>query len=398
MKKMMAAIITGVMLSTNVMATAPFSVVGSFPKVSFEDGENIKWYVGGENATHEIVTEVPGTLDGVVDGTKALKLNMNARTDNWGAITALTIQPKDGIPWNLGKTDIMKISLTNLDSFDSSIRINLFDATGNNRMVFFSVPANSTRQIEITPEYFGTAGEKTEKWSSDGFSGKGIDVSAMTSMRLHFPEPEPKFIPGQNRTSLIIDNIFVEKGPTAPTLPIEGSNFPTTSFEDGVAKTWNITGPFFTHEIVTEGAVDGTKALKVTLTERSMDWGKRTNLAIIPHNAVWNMGSATSIVATVTNPLDAAIQLRCNLFDTAGNTRMVYFSIPPKSTRELVFGPEQLGTPGVKNSKWSTDGYDSNGVDKSALKGMTFYMAEPELKTMPGVTSPVYIIDNITIR
>lgn len=396
MKKFITVAITSLMFTMSaapVFATAPIVMVGNFAKVSFEDGEASKWNVYGEYASHDIISTA-----GVVDGSKAMKLSMNGRTTDWGKITSLTVAPADGAPWNLAKNDIIKATLTNPENFDLSIRINFLDTSGNNRLVFFTVPANSTREISITGEYFGETGVASAKWEADGYSGKGLDTSAIKEMRFHFPEPEPKFIPGINAASMIIDNLYVEKGPAEPAMPIEGSNFPITSFEDGVAKKWNVTGPSNIHEIVTEGAVDGTKALKVTITERSMNWGVRNNLAIIPPGEIWNMGTATSVVATVTNPLDAAIQLRCNFSDTANNTRMVYFSIPANSTRELVMGPEQLGTPGVKNSKWGADGYDLNGVDKSALKGMTFYMAEPELKTMPGITSPVYIIDNITIR
>lgn len=397
MKKFMLLALSGAMLLINasmVMATSPTPpvvLVHDFTRVSFEDGEATKWNVGGINATHELVSQ------GAVDGTKAVKVNMNGRTDDWGKITTLTITPTNGPTWNIATTDKIKATFTNPNAYDLSIRINLLDTAGNSRLTFFTIPANSSREITITGAYFGTPGVADSKWEADGYAQKGLDTTCIKEIRFHFPEPEPKFLPGITNTSVIMDNFYIEKG-AAPAVVIEGSNFPVTSFEDGEAGGWSVTGATATKEIVTEGVVDGSKALKIALTERSMDWGKRTNFSVIPSGQVWNMGTASSIVATITNPIDAAIQLRCNLTDTSGNTRMTYFSIPAHSTREIVIGPEQLGTVGVKNESWKGDGYSGPGVDKSAIKGMLLYMAEPELTTMPGVTHPVYIIDNITIR
>lgn len=407
MKKFIATLITGMIFTANVMATAPAPVSsvipdGSFSKISFEASETINWNVSGTNASYELVSS------GVADGFQAIKLSMNSRTDDWGDLTSLTLTAPKEIPWNFAPNDKLKATLTNQQDFDFSIRINITDAFANNRLVFFTIPANSTQEIVIDKEVFGEPGVVKSKWGPNGYSQKGVNMSAIKAIRFNFAEPDPKFANGLDSASLIIDNIYVEKGPVDPnlpvisntevSLPVVGSNFPITSFEDGSAVTWRTSGPAHIVESVPEGATQGTKALKFTITQRSVDWNNRNYLNIIPKGEVWNMGSATSIVASVTNPLDVPIQIKCDVSDTSNNTRMMYFAIPAKSTREIVMGPEQLGVTGVKNSKWSSDGYDYNGIDRSAIDAISFYMPEPDTKQMPGITSPVYIIDNITIR
>ncbi|WP_305768386.1 hypothetical protein [Candidatus Epulonipiscium viviparus] len=176
--------------------------------------------------------------------------------------------------------------------------------------------------------------------------------------------------------------------------------FPLVSFESETA-SWIITGSSFNSEFsTTTGVIDGTKALKISLSDRSLDWNIINNLSIIPQNQIWTIPPGKAMVASVTNPLDQAIQIRCNLTDIHGNTRMTFFAIEPNSTREIVWDADIIGTPGVKTGKWADDGYSQPGVDTAAgLVALDFYMAEPEVENvMPGLDTPTYIIDNITIK
>lgn len=184
----------------------------------------------------------------------------------------------------------------------------------------------------------------------------------------------------------------------APVVP-KVVSFPLVSFEEEVP-TWTVEGGSFTQELTTtEGVVNGSKALKVALTARATDWNQRNNVSIIPPSQIWSIPAGKVMVASVTNPLDVPIQLRCNLKDAANNTRMTFWSIPAKTTREIVWGAEEFGTIGVANGKWKEDGFAQKGVDPTAISAITFYMAEPELeKVMPGLATPAYILDNITIK
>jgi len=184
--------------------------------------------------------------------------------------------------------------------------------------------------------------------------------------------------------------------PAAPTVTVP---LPTMSFE--TADGWSVGGPAAQFEIVTNaGVVDGTQALKVTATTRQTDWNTLTKLGInAPAGTLWSVPEGHVVAATITNPAATDLQIRWNISDSANNGRMAYFLVPANSTREIMYTAETFGEPGVANGSWKTDGYGQKGVDETAIKALSFYVAEPELeKVMPGVASPVYIIDNITIK
>lgn len=206
-------------------------------------------------------------------------------------------------------------------------------------------------------------------------------------------------------TSLAIATIislgsFTTVMATAPA-PAVTMPFPVVSFE--AAETgWNVTGPLSAHEVVTNaGVVAGTQALKVTATARqTADWNNLTKLNVMPAGQIWDAGVGNVIVATVTNPDTANdLQLRWNITDNKGNTRMMFFLIPAGQTKEIVVDSVRMGEPGVVSASWTGDGYAQKGFDPTCIKAMSFYVAEPELeKVMKGVTSPTYIIDNITVK
>ncbi|WP_010167516.1 hypothetical protein [Candidatus Epulonipiscium viviparus] len=187
--------------------------------------------------------------------------------------------------------------------------------------------------------------------------------------------------------------------PAAPAAPTVTVPLPTMSFE--TADGWAVGGPAAQFEVVTNaGVVDGTQALKVTATTRQTDWGILTKLHVNPAaGTIWSVPEGQVVAASVTNPSDQGLQIRWNISDNVGNTRMAFFLVPANSTREIMYTAETFGEPGVANGSWKTDGYGQKGVDETAIKAMSFYVAEPELeKVMPGVASPVYIIDNITLK
>ncbi|WP_305768393.1 hypothetical protein [Candidatus Epulonipiscium viviparus] len=184
--------------------------------------------------------------------------------------------------------------------------------------------------------------------------------------------------------------------PAAPTVAVP---LPTMSFE--TADGWAVEGPAAQSEIVTNaGVVDGTQALKVTATTRQTDWSILTKLNVNPAaGTVWSVPEGQVIAASVTNPSDQGLQIRWNISDNVGNTRMAYFLVPPNSTREIMYDSVLFSEPGLTGASWKTDGYAQKGIDESCIKAMNFYVAEPDsVKVMPGVTSPSYIIDNITLK
>ncbi|OON94097.1 MAG: hypothetical protein ATN31_00595 [Candidatus Epulonipiscioides saccharophilum] len=177
----------------------------NFTKISFEDGEQSKWGGGGKDAKRTVVTG-----NGVVDGSKALRVDMNSRSSDWGNLTNLAITPFDGTPWNLKTSNTIHATITNLNAFDWPMRINVTDTKGNSRLTFFTIPANSKREIEITGEYFGEPGVTNAKWAADGYAQKGIDTSCIKELRFYIPEPDAALLPGVTKGSYIIDNIYVD--------------------------------------------------------------------------------------------------------------------------------------------------------------------------------------------
>lgn len=217
MKKFITLALAGAISLTNaslVMATAPAPaptpiVASDFAKVSFEDTEPVIWTfgTGSENAgTMEMVS-----TEGVKDGAKALKVNIKQRSADWGKLTTVTLNAPTGA-WGLTKYDTLKVTVTNPNSFDLNIRMNLNDTHGNGRMAFFKIPANQTREVAIADAIWGEPGVKNGSWADDGYGEKGIDPGALKAIRFYVAEPTPEQMPGQTSMSFIIDNLYVEKG------------------------------------------------------------------------------------------------------------------------------------------------------------------------------------------
>lgn len=390
MKKFTTLVLAGFIAFGNlgtVYAAAPVAAPltpTTFNTISFEDGEAVNWQVTGPNATKEVVT------NSATQGVKALKVNMTARAQDAKNITKLIATPPAGTVWNIGAGNSLSASVTNPGTELIQLRATIKDTKGNSRMTYFSIAPGVSTDIVLDAEKLGTPGVSTQLWKGDGYSGKGVDPSCIKSIEFYFSENEAVVMKGVTSASYIIDNIKV-------VTPPEILTFPTTSFEAGETK-WSVTGPTSKKEIVKTGAVDGVNALKVTATTRQTDWTKLTTLNVIPKGETWDMGTATMITAHVTNENDYLVQIRVNLKDASGNARMAYFSVQPKSNREIVIDAERIGTPGVKNESWKGDGYNGTGVDKSALTKVEFFISEPEASVMKGITSPSYIIDNIRAK
>ncbi|WP_305768389.1 hypothetical protein [Candidatus Epulonipiscium viviparus] len=389
MKKFITLAIAGIISAGSfgsVMAAAPASLATSFNSISFEDGEAVNWQVTGPNATSAVVTS------GSTAGLKALQVNMTSRATDANNITRLTAKPSAGSVWNIGVGTSIAANVTNPGTELIQLRATVKDAKGNSRMAYFSIAGGASTEIVLDPVKLGSAtpGVTENVWSGDGYAGKGIDPSCITSIEFYFSEAEAVVMKGVTSASYIIDNIRVVQ-------PAAILTFPTTSFEPGESN-WSVTGAAPIKEIVATGAVDGTNALKITVPERQSDWSKITKLNIIPAGQTWDMGAATMITAHVTNDNDYLVQIRANIIDADKNTRMVYFTIPPKTNKEIVIDAERLGTPGVQAALWKGDGYSGKGVNKNKITALEFFVSEPEAAVMKDITSFSYIIDNVRAK
>ncbi|OON94103.1 MAG: hypothetical protein ATN31_00625 [Candidatus Epulonipiscioides saccharophilum] len=365
---------------------AALKTATAFSAITFEDGEAVNWQVTGPNATKEVVTQ---------NGSKALKVNMTARATEAANITRLVATPPAGTVWNIGSGSSLSATVTNPGSELIQVRVTVKDDKKNSRMAYFSIAAGATMDLLLTPEKLGSAtpGVVGNSWVGNGYSGKGIDPSCITSMEFYFSETEAVVMKGMTSASYIVDNIKVVQPPAILT-------FPTTSFEPNETN-WSVTGAAPITERVASGVVDGATALKVTIPERQTDWSKVTRLKIIPEGQTWDMGTANAITANITNENDYFIQLRVNVIDANKNSRMAYFTIPAKTSKEIIIDSVKLGTAniGVVENVWKGDGYSGKGVDKTKITGLEFYISEPEVAVMKDITTNIsYIIDNVRAK
>ncbi len=185
----------------NVTSINGEKVKPTLPVISFEKGEEASYKVTGDKATSEIVTNA-----GVVDGKSAIKVTMGERAKDWGTITKLSLNPAD--VWEIGTDKEMKVSLTNPNSFQIQLRINLLDKLSNVRTLYYALPAGETKDIVIKADEFGVAGTETQKWEDNGFYGKGVNTSQITGIEFYMPEVDDAVMGTIKTASFIVDGIM----------------------------------------------------------------------------------------------------------------------------------------------------------------------------------------------
>lgn len=185
--------------------------------------------------------------------------------------------------------------------------------------------------------------------------------------------------------------------PAAPAAPAKAIAFAPISFEAAEAVLWT-SGPTATGSVDVIANADGTKALKIDIASRAADWNTLTSSTINPPaGTVWSLTKYDTLKASVTNPNNFESEIRLNITDNLGNTRLTIFKIPANSTREIAIDKTYWGEPGVKSADWDA-GYAQVGVDPSQIKAIRFYAAEPTPSIMEGQSSMAFIIDNIHVE
>ncbi|OON94098.1 MAG: hypothetical protein ATN31_00600 [Candidatus Epulonipiscioides saccharophilum] len=143
---------------------------------------------------------------------------------------------------------------------------------------------------------------------------------------------------------------------------------------------------------------DGTQALKIGINSRATDWKLLTTSTLNPpKGSLWSLTKYDVLKATVTNPHNFDTELRINISDNIGNTRLCIFKIPANSTKDIAVDKVHWGEPGVASSNWDL-GYSQKGIDPSQIKAIRFYAAEPTATVMEGQTSMSFIIDNVRVE
>ena len=174
------------------------------------------------------------------------------------------------------------------------------------------------------------------------------------------------------------------------------SNFAKISFEDG-EDGFVVVGTKASNEFVTDqGVTDGERALKVTMTERSNNWGDLSRLDLNCKDGTWDLGNKKEIHATITNPNSEPVQIRVNIGDGT-NLRTLYYAFAAEEQKELVIDADELGTVGAADDNWgATAGWYGNGVDTSAISFIQVYFPEPDDSGVVLPSAPLsFIVDNV---
>ena len=248
---------------------------------------------------------------------------------------------------------------------------------------------NAVKQMAVTvaPE---NATDKTVTWKSSNPEIATVDANGVvTAVGIGSAE----ITVTSNETSLVLDkckvNVTSINGEKVePTLP-------TISFEKDEKAIYKVTGAKASSEIVTsQGVADGKNAIKVTMGEKSKDWGTITKLSLNAQD-VWEVGTDKTMKVTVTNPNSFQIQLRINVLDKLGNIRTLYYGLPAGKTQDIVIKADEFGVPGTETQKWEDNGFYGKGVNTSQITGIEFYMPEPDDAVMGTIKTASFIVDAI---
>jgi len=178
----------------------------TFPSVSFEDGEpTIFTKTDGRPMSLEFVSDL-----GVTDGTKACKIIVNELVKDPNSWNFSLLQATNNSGWNIGSNNTICFDVTNPNTVDMQLRVNIIDYNGSLRTYYFSIDAGATRNLEINN--FSASGDV---WLSDGFYGApdGLDTSKITNISFYLWETKNEWVADENLTSVsfVIDNICVKE-------------------------------------------------------------------------------------------------------------------------------------------------------------------------------------------
>ena len=103
-------------------------------KISFEESENLSFMSAYNEATTQFTTQ------GVIDGSRALSVNVGTLNSTYSGIRFEGEQPS-----NWGSNAVFKAYLTNPNNQAIQVRINITDTSNNTRINYFTLNANTSR-------------------------------------------------------------------------------------------------------------------------------------------------------------------------------------------------------------------------------------------------------------
>ncbi|MRY42781.1 starch-binding protein, partial [Parabacteroides distasonis] len=349
----------------------------TFPKLSFEGDDVVSHSIGGHKDAN---TEVVSTS--ATDGNYALEVTGNSY-DQWGNFGSIDFTSPDGT-WNIGKGNPLKMDITNPNDTPIQVRSNVMDENNHTRTYYFTIPANSTRTIEIKDFAAGP-----DSWGDDGYFGAadtGIDSTKIKFISA-FAWADPNSNP-ETPLKFIIDNI--KSGGNLDSS--EKMTFPKVSFEDDEDILYKLEGlkQGTLDTIADKGVTDGSSALKLTIDSlNTEDNGNVTRVDFAKDSGTWSLGKDGVLKFDLTNSNNYKIQARVNITDENSVTRTYYYSINPNDTRNI-----EINNFDKSSDIWETDGLFGapNGIDKTKIKSISMYVWEAD----PGLSNPcTIIIDNL---
>ncbi|MGG1554015.1 cohesin domain-containing protein [Paenibacillus ferrarius] len=353
---------------------------------SFEDGEAVNYVANGPGLTLTRGTE------GVTTGTKALKAEFTQFTsyawDASGKYSSNIDFTTTSEGWNLEGKPI-KFDVKNLENTAAQIRVEVTDGLQNKGTYYYAVAPNASRNISIS-EFGVTAAS----WLTDGYYARNaaVDTTNIKSIRIYVFTPTAAPL---TKATLAFDNIMLGNVSTDSVPGPDPAPGTTISFEDGEAIQYTYNNQAMTVTRGTEGATQGTKALKVDFNQfTAFSWdtsGKYSgNVDFTAPAEGWNLGGKP-LKLDAKNLESVATQLRVEVADMAGNKGTYYFALAPNASRSIT-----ISEFGVTAASWQADGYYARAaaIDTTKLKSVKLYVFAP---TAAPLTKATLAFDAITL-
>ncbi|MGG4035840.1 beta-galactosidase [Paenibacillus cisolokensis] len=331
-------------------------------------------------------------------------LYLGSRFANWGTskeVQEAAAKYVDVISFNVYKQDVVGENWMYLEDLDMPAIIGEFTFGANDRGMFGTGPvadtAASSQQERaekflhfmttvLENEYFVGAHwfQYVDQpllgraWDGENYNIGFVDVADV---------PYEAMVQAARKLHAELYDIRFSEKKEQPESGDEGEEFVLlTSFES--SENLNFIHAYKEAKVdyVTDGATDGSRAMKITVGTLDTDY---SGVELRPEKP-WNLGRLPRISLDVTNPSNSPIQVRINVKDQKGAIRTYYFNMAENEARTLVI--EQFGP---SSPVWESDGFwgAEDGLDTSRIHSLNLYLWEDA----DFDTGDTFIIDNVMI-